>query len=612
MHMAFFRSPRREYLVIGVVLAALIVDYFLPAAAPMLWAAALVGAVPTLWEGVISLWRRKITIEAFNAFALAVSFVTGEITSSAFIVLMLSSASLLDWNTRARAKNAVEELLRLKPEHALRVEGDREDIKEVSVEAVREGDILLIKEGGRVPADGVIVFGRALMNESSVTGESVPVEKKVGDLLLGGTLNESGTTKIRAVRVGKDSTLERMASLIAEAQKNKSRSERIADRFAGIFMPIVLIGGILVYALTKNVLMTAALFLVACADDMAVAIPLAITAALGKAASRGVIVKGGEWLTELGKIDALVLDKTGTLTYGSFAFREAEIEPKVPEDRFWTLVGAAEKFSEHPVGRAIYKEAAAKLKEVPSPSETKTFKGNGVWARFGKDEIAVGDEGVFEDMKIRLNKDVKERLAAKRDQFGGTVALAAINGKYAGMISVADVPRDEAKASISALREVGVKKVVMFTGDNAKAAAIVSAKLGLDGFVASMSPEDKLRNVESLAKTNAVAMVGDGVNDAPVLARADVGIAMGKGGAAVAVEAADVVILTDDLNRLPEMVALGRRTTSVINWDMAIWVASNAIGFLLVLTGIAGPAGAAFYNFATDFFPLINSSRLFR
>ncbi|MGC9968632.1 MAG: cation-translocating P-type ATPase [Minisyncoccia bacterium] len=625
-----FRSPDREYLLIIVVAFALIINLFFPAfsaAGIVLWIAALFGALPTVGAAASALYRRKVTIDTFNVFALAISFATREIRSAAFIVLMLTFAYLLDWYTESRTENAVAELLRLKPEKARRLKKDGakgDMVEEVRADDIKMDNILLVQDGDRVPADGVIVFGNVLVNESSVTGESVPVPKREGDRLLSGTLIESGTAKFRATGVGKDSTLERMAGLIREAQKNKSRSERLADRFAAIFLPIVLVFGLGVYIVTGNILMTAALFLVACADDMAVAIPLAVTAALGRAASRGVVVKGGEWLDALGKTRTLVLDKTGTLTYGSFALRDAEIVKGISPDLFWQSVGVAEKFSEHPVGRAIFKAALEKLTDVasrsalPDPDEVKIHRGNGIWVRYGgakRIEVAIGDEGMCADLGLRVEPLAKKKLKEKKERFGGTTVLVAINKKCAGLITVADVPREEAAESMRALRKLGVQNITMFTGDNEAVAAAMTKKLGLASYSASMSPEEKLRKLEMLLKDSgnrAVAMVGDGINDAPALARADVGIAMGNEGAAVAVEAADIVVLTDNLARIPEMVSLGRRTASVIKWDMVIWVVSNAVGFALVLTGFAGPAIAAFYNFATDFLPLINSARLFR
>lgn len=607
---ALFSSPRRELAMIILALAGLAADFFL-GAQTFLIAAAAIGSLPTLWEALLSVRALKVTIDTFNIFALGVSFATGEIRSAVFIVLMLAFAGILDWKTESRARNAVEELLKLKPQKAVRETPDGPE--EISAEAIREGDILIVKEGSQVPVDGRIVFGSGFVNESLVTGESAPVPKMMGDEVLGSTTNESGVLKIKAVRVGEDSTLERMAALIREAAKNKSRSEKIADRFAAIFLPVVILAGIVTYIVTRNIVMTAALFLVACADDMAVAIPLAVTASLGYAAKRGVIVKGGEWLAVLGKVDTVVLDKTGTLTYGAFAVEDAHLEKGIEEGDFWKAVGAAEKFSEHPIGKAIFRRARADAGDIADPLEVKVHGGAGIWARTEAGEAAIGNDSLMQTLGIPVPARARELLDAKREKFGGTSVAVFLDRAFAGVISVADVPRGEAGASIARLREIGVRNIFMFTGDNDAVARKVGNALGIGDVRSSMKPQDKLAELERLiAAGRVVAMIGDGVNDAPALARANVGVAMGRGGTAIAAESADVVILTDDLTRLSEMILLGRKTASVVNWDVLIWVLSNAFGFFLVLSGFAGPAIAAFYNFATDFLPLLNSTRLFR
>jgi P-type E1-E2 ATPase len=358
--------------------------------------------------------------------------------------------------------------------------------------------------------------------------------------------------------------------------------------------------------------MTAALFVVACADDVAVAIPLAMTASLGMAARRGVIVKGGEWFEALSKVDTLVLDKTGTLTYGRLSLLDVHLEPGVDEARFWRSVGSAEKLSEHPVGKAMFREAVRRLGELPDPTKFEVRMGSGVVARVDGAEVVVGNETLLADRGVAISPEIAAKVKAEREEHAQTTVLVAAGGAFAGLVTVADVPRAEAAEGIRKLRNRGVRRIVMLTGDTERIAAEVSKRLGIPEHRASMKPEDKLRALEEMAKTGTVAMIGDGINDAPALARAHVGIAMGGGGTAVAVEAADVVILTDDLTRVAEMIALGRRTMAIVRSDIGIWVVTNAVGFALVLTGVAGPALAAFYNFATDFLPLLNSSRLFR
>lgn len=605
--MKYLRMPQRGYLLIAGLTLGLGAYYLFPWVKPALALLAILGALPTFRRALGSLKKLRINIDVFNTFALGISLALWQISSTAFIGLMLQFAELLDWYTESRTKNVIQELLKLKPLKATKEIDDK--LIEVPVQSVQVGDILVIENGSRVPVDGIVVYGKAEMNEASVSGESAPIEKVIGDVVLSSTLNESGVIKIKATRVGKDSTIERMAELMREAATHKSQPERIADKFAEIFLPIVAVSGLLTYLITKNIMMTAALFLVACADDMAVAVPLAITASMGQAAKRGVIIKGGKWFDALSKLRVLVLDKTGTLTYGRLSVESVSIEPGVPVHDFWRLVAISEKFSEHPAGHAVFRESAKRFERVPDPDDFRVYEGTGVWVKAGKDEAAIGNEGIFQKcgLKYEVPKKIRDGLDSKQSTF-----FVIINKKFAGSISVADVPRKEAAQSVKDLKLAGIKKVIMFTGDRPAVAKDISDKLGIDEFHASMAPEEKYKALEELLKKEKnVGMVGDGINDAPALALAPVGIAMGQSGTAVAVEAADVVILNDKLSRLPEMVLLGRRTISVIHSDIVIWLLSNLIGFTLVFGGWAGPAFAAFYNFATDFFPLLNSSRLF-
>lgn len=601
-------DPYREYAVISVLALALAYYYLLHGSEYIVLIAAILGSVMPLIGALKGVLRRKITIEVFNFFALVVSFATGEFTSAAFIALMLTVAEWLDWKTDSRATSAVEALLALKPTRAVReIAGQTEDI---DTEAIREGDILIVRTGDRIPADGVVVFGSGYVNESSLTGESRPIAKACNAEVFSSTIVESGIVKIRATKVGKDSTLERLAELIRDAAKNKSRAERLADRFAGIFLPIVLVGGVVLYLVTGNIVMTAALFLVVCADDIAVSIPLAITASLGFAAKRGVIIKGGEWLQALATVDTLVFDKTGTITHGTFALASSVLEPTTNEALFWRLVGAVEKYSEHPVGRALYAEAQKHTETIPDPEQVQVQAGAGIYAQVEGHVVSIGSTALCATLGHNHphSADVARASAEARQE---SVALVCIDGVYAGCLGVADTIKEEAHDAFSTLRAQGIT-LRMLTGDHEEAARAVATTLGIDSYRADMKPEAKLEEIEALAAHTNLAMIGDGVNDAPALARADVGIAMGAVGTAVAVQAANIVILTDRLDRIPEMILLSRRTMSVVHMNIAIWVLTNVVGIALVLTGFAGPVLAAIYNLVTDFFPLLNSARLFR
>lgn len=602
-----WQSPYREYTLSILLSLALGSHYFFDGGNTFVIGAALLGSILPLWEALQAIRQRKITIEAFNFFALAVSFLTGEYTSAAFIALMLTFAAWLDWKTETRSSNAVEELLKLKPTKAVRERDGREE--SIDANEIETGDLLIVKNGERIPTDGRVIFGTAFINEASLTGESRPIEKHVGDEVYSSTVAESGAMKIRATKVGADSTLERMAKLIQEASKNKSKAERLADRFAGIFLPIVLVAGAVTYFVSGNITMTAALFLIVCADDIAVSIPLAITASLGYAAKRGVIIKGGEWLRALANVKTLLFDKTGTLTHGRFAISSVSLEPGVDEDLFWSLIGSAEKFSEHPVGKALFREAARRFGDVQDPLEVEVYRGAGIRATVNGHTIVIGNSRLQGITEVVFTPEL-ESLFQKKEDADETAIIVFLDGAFAGFVGVADTPRLEAKDTLAKLRHAGVR-LVMLTGDNEVVAKTVAQEIGIDEYHANMTPLGKMRVIERVSKQGGLAMVGDGVNDAPALARSDVGIAMGEGGTAVAVEAADVVILNDQLDRIPEMIALARKTVGVVNLDIVIWVITNLVGILLVFTGIATPAFAALYNLLTDFLPLMNSARLF-
>jgi Cd2+/Zn2+-exporting ATPase/Cu+-exporting ATPase len=596
-------ESRRTWLIIFFVVLALILDVAFPYGHYLLYIAAVIGVIPTAIEAVRSTGEAKISIDTFNTFAVGASLIAGQPRSAAFIDLMLLSAALLDIFTTERANAATEKLLRTKPTKAVR-EAKNGALEEVKVSELKEGDIVIIKDGDQAAVDGVVIFGEATFNEASLTGESAAVRKQTGDRVASGTLNESGSVKIRATAVGKDSTIERMASLISDAGKNKSDPERLADRFAGIFLPLVAVGGIVAYFVTGNLNMTIALFLVACADDIAVAIPLAVTAAIGQSAKLGVLSKGGERLDMIGRITTLVLDKTGTLTYGTRKVSSFKVADGIKENDFWATVGAAEKFSEQPIGHTLFLEACSRAGgSCTDPESFTPVTGSGILAKANGHAVAVGSRTYLESLKIRLPDDVIVEE--------GTVTYVAFDKKYAGHIVLADVPRPEAKEALARIHALGVK-TVMFTGDAKQIAEHIGQALGIDEVHAELTPEQKLQGLEALiAHGEKVGVVGDGVNDAPALARADVGIAMGGTGMAVTVEAADIVILTDNLARLPDLILLARRTRSVVYGDMAIWVVTNLLGFSLVFLGLIGPVLAAVYNFVTDFFPLMNSARLF-
>ncbi|HXK38124.1 MAG TPA: cation-translocating P-type ATPase [Candidatus Paceibacterota bacterium] len=611
-----FDSPRREFLIAPFLAGALILEKafagsdYVSFVNNIIWAVAILGALPLLFVSVQQLYRREITIEVFNLFALIVALVLNHPTAAVWIDLMLTFASYLEWRTKSRANNAIEELLRLRPEVAHReLSGDI--VEDIGPEDVRVGDILVVKAGERIPVDGLIIFGEAIIDESSFTGESVPEEKTIGAEVYTATLLAGGVLKIRATQVGEDTTLARLLTLMRAAAVQKSKAQRFADKFAGIFLPIVALAGVLIYIFTRDPAMVAAFFLIICADDIAVAIPLAMEAGLGEAARRGVIIKGGKHVEALAKIRTVVFDKTGTLTLGKFAVDSVELAQGVPLRQFWQYVAMAEKFSEHPIGRAVYAEACKVVGEPRDPDHVEVLRGAGIHISSEGTEVVVGNHRALEASGIVLDGDARDCIGGIHQHGGKTILLVYVGGKYFGSIIAADTPKLEAKTALAQLTSMGIH-TVMLTGDRKEVAEDIATTLGIEEYVAGLSPEDKLRRIAELSEQGVTAMVGDGINDAPALVRADIGIAMGSIGTAVAIEAADIIVLTDQLERIPEMIMLARRVRGVVWGNIGIWFVTNALGVFLVLTRFAGIPLAAAYNFGTDFLPLLNSSRLFR
>lgn len=607
-------APIRQITLILLVLLGFTVSWVgFPNGHTSLLVFSVLGGLPTIWGGLRSIWEEhRISIDTFNMLGLLLAYGMLDASSAGFIVLMLQSASLLEWNTRCHASRAVSELLALRPEHAT-VEGINGVLQEVSIEDVHAGSVVLVREGERIPVDGVIISGSASIDASSMTGESALQNKSFGDDVLGITVVVEGHLRVRATTVGKESTVSRMIKIVESAEKNKSKTHLMADRFAQIFLPLVVLGGIGVFLFTHDVTMVIAFFLVACADDIAVSIPLAFSAALGQAARNGIIIKGGKWLEALARVKTFVLDKTGTLTYGTFSVREAYIESGVNESIFWRSVAGIERYSAHPIGKALYRDAQQKYdgKELPEAEDIVTYDGAGIIGRVNGVRVAVGDEDIVEASGLEMQESVYQKFLKKKEQNEMTTLFVFLDNVFSGFITIADAPKEDARKDIEALRGEGIERIIMLTGDTESTARDVANTLGISEFRYGLRPEDKVMEVENALKNGDVAMVGDGVNDAPVLARSSVGIAMGIRGTAIAIESADIVLLEDDLGRLSYLVRLGRKTLSVVRWNVVIWVITNLVGFVLVLVGVLDPALAALYNFITDFLPLINSGRLF-
>lgn len=560
------------------------------------------GAIPVVKSAIMALIKKKITVDLLASVALTFSFVAGEWHSAVFVSLMLAFARLLDAWTEEKAKDTIAKLMKYLPEKVKIRRND--EVVEILLSEVRPGDLVMVEEGERIAVDGVVVFGQASINESTLTGESEPVLRKIHDMVYSSTLNENGSLVIKAEKVGEDSRLARMASLVEEASRKKAKSEMFADKFAQWY-----IGGMFLFAIAGYLFwgdhkMVLAILLVVCADDIAVAIPLTFTMAIARGARMGMIIKGSEVIEKMAKIKQIVTDKTGTLTEG---------KPRVVsfDGKFLGELGMTAGVSSHPISRAITEYVQKKGEEILATDEFSEAPGEGTKVKMKGKTWYLGKPDYLEKEGIKIT-DEQKNVIAQAAKMGYGVSILGEGKKVVGIVKFEDEVKEFAAEAVNLTRKLGVLKWWMLTGDNVQVASRVAKQAGIDEFEANLSPEEKIAWVEKIKKQDGgiVAMIGDGVNDAAALALSDVSIAMGAIGSDAAIEAADVALVQDKLLKIPQAMQLGRQVMRIMKQEFFIWGVTNAVGLGLVLTGVLDPAKAAAYNFLTDFFPIVNALRL--
>ena len=600
--------------IIFIVLACLLILQYIPllpknAVADLLFVVSLLATIPVIWSAAKAVMNKEISVDLLASVALVASFLANQWSSVAFINLMLTSARIFGDYTESKARAAIEALLKLRPEK-IKVRRGKE-VVEVHIDDVKIDDLVVVEAGERIPIDGEIIQGDASIDQSSLTGESIPVNKTVGDKVLSSTLNVSGSLLVKTEKVGKDTTLEKIIALVDESQKLKSNIRTTADKFADWYVFIAFAGAVIIYIFSKDINLVLAVLLVVCADDIAIAVPLAFYSAIGYAARRGVIIKGGKFLEGLTKIRTVIVDKTGTLTLGKLKVEEiVPLNGEKTEDVI-KIAASSDFFSGHPSAKAVLRYAKEKDISFRKPDNFEERPGYGTIATLGAEKYVSGNLKFFKKLEIKIT-DEDDRKIKEYQEKGYSTTLIGRSGKLAGLVILADEIRPGAKNAIEAMRKLGVKHWVMLTGDNERVAGRVAAELNIGEFHANLSPEDKVNFVKKhIEKFPSTAMVGDGVNDAASLALADVGIAMGAIGSDAAIEAADIALMKDDIRELPVIVELGHYTMKIARQDFIIWAITNGLGLILAFSRTIGPEGAAAYNFVTDFFPLLNSIRLF-
>jgi len=479
----------------------------------------------------------------------------------------------------------------------------------VPLEEVQSGDLVLVRSGDRISVDGTISMGTASVNQSAITGESLSVEKQVGDLVYAGTLNEVGALEVRATSVGTETTLGQIRRMVEEAQQQKAPIERILNRYAKFYTPVALILGALVWWWSGDILRAITILIVFCPCVMVLATPTALVASIGNAALRGSLVKKGATIEAMAKVTAVAFDKTGTLTYGQPRLTAVQPLGQMAETELLRLAAIAEKLSEHPLGRAIVQVALTRELDVPDPEEFTVLPGLGVRARIDDGEVVIGRSRLLSDQGIPVEGDVvvRERNLAA---VGRTVILVAHDRRVVGMLVLEDTLRSEAGQVITRLKKLGIRTVLV-TGDNTVTAERIAGELGISEVYAEVLPAQKVEIVKQLqAQGFNVAFVGDGVNDGPALAAANVGVAMGLGGTDVAIETAEIALLSDDLTKLPHLSSLSRQAMQAIKQNLIFSLSVLAIAVGLAIPGILLPVTGALLHELSSIPVIANSARL--
>jgi len=540
----------------------------------------------------------------------------GNFAEGALLLFLFSLGHALEERALDRARAAIRALADLAPKTALVRRNDQEI--ETPVEELQLDDVVIVRPGVRLPIDGEIITGQSSVNQAPITGESVPVDKTIGDRVFAGSINGEGALAVRVTRLAKDSTLARVSKMVAEAQTQKSPTQQLMERFERVFVPAVLIGVALLIVVPPllgvpfqvSFLRAMTLLVAASPCALALATPAAILTGVAQAARNGVLVKGGAHLENLGRLKAIAFDKTGTITHG-----QPEVTEVVPlnsrsQDEVLTIAAAVESRSGHPLAQAVVRAAQAKQLTLPNVDDVESITGRGLRSSLNGQAVLIGNLKLMRESNLQITRETQQQQEAL-EAGGKTTMLVALDGQIVGVIALADTLRPDVQATMTALKRTGVQQTVMLTGDNPRAAAAIAKEAGLTDFRAELMPEDKVTAIQALGQQfGEVAMVGDGVNDAPALANATVGIAMGGAGTDVALETADVALMGDDLAKLPFAVGLGRATRSIIKQNLSIALGVIALLIVASLIGWVGIGIAVIFHEGSTIVVALNALRL--
>ena len=579
----------------------------------------LVIGYTVLWRAARNIVRGQIFDENFlMSIATIGAFVTGEYAEAVFVMLFYSVGELFEHIAVGKSRKSIKSLLSIRVDSAF-VENEDGELEEKPCEEIAVDDVICVKAGGRIPLDGVIIEGNTSLNTVAITGESLPRDVQAGDTVLSGCVNLSGFIKIKVTKPYEESTVSKILALVESSTANKAKSEEFITKFARVYTPIVVISAVILaivppmfigmgdFSVWKEWIYRAMTFLViSCPCALVISVPLSYFGGIGSASSRGILVKGSNYLDALASCDTVVFDKTGTLTEGSFSVNSITVAEGRTREEILTLAASAERFSTHPIAKSIVSAYEAEFGALTGEAaEIREIAGRGIAAVVDKQSLLVGNLALLSDNKIFVPESEPEC------EIGISIHIA-LDGRYMGRITVSDKEKVGAKEALLALRKAGVKKTVMLTGDRQSVAEKVATELNIDQYRASLFPEDKVNALEEFlneGKGGKVAFVGDGINDAPVLARANVGIAMGALGSDAAIEAADIVLMNDDLKKISDAILLSRRTRRIVIENIVFALGVKIAVLILGALGVVGLNAAVFADVGVAVIAILNSMR---
>ena len=573
-------------------------------------AASIIGAIPVALHAISALMNKVISIELLVTIAVIGAFIIGEYEESAVVTFLFLFGNYLEQKTLEKTRSSVKSLTKMAPTTAELVDEDG-NTSTVDVDDLDEGDHVIVKPGGQIPVDGKIIDGTGYMNEASITGESTPVKKGIGDKVFAGSLTDNGTITVETTSVGEDTTFGKIIELVEEAQDSQSPAARFIDKFATYYTPAVLIIGILVWILTRDFPLAITVLVLGCPGALVIGAPVSNVAGIGNGAKNGILMKGGNAVNTFSHVDTLVLDKTGTLTTGKMSVTKIADFGSDKNDMLG-LLSAVEKTSDHPLGQAITKYITELgITETPDLPELDTVKGQGLVGKNADMQILVGNERLMKANNVKISAAQRKAIDGRMND-GDSVVLMAFNNELRLVVGVNDQLRPDAREGLQALKDAGLKRIVMLTGDNKVAAQRVADRLPIDEVHAELLPEDKVEFVKKFKKQGStVAFVGDGINDSPSLATADIGIGMGTG-TDVAIETSDIILVKSSFDALAHAYVLAKKTVANTKENIIIAVGTVALLLIGLIVGVIHMGSGMFVHEISILVVIFNAMRLIR